>query len=486
MIRRVFSPLASLVLIFSFFACEEQLDLTPSIITENALLVSGERMRLSGRVITTQNIAASDHGFYISDNEGFSQPIIISLGVRESPGRFIGETTGLEIEKTYFVKSFAELPEGIVFGNVVNIETLSPRLIDFSPSNGQSGITVTINGVNITEDVRVFFGDNEAEVLGVDFESILRVRVPPIGNRSTVPVKVFIQNKELNFTSDFDYSTGIYTKIFEFPGSLKFAESISLQEGGVFYAGMGTDQSSMLNNTFWKYTHGQSEWTQVPLPSRTLRRAFSSKSYYGGGSALFFPFVQAGDFVRLQNGSFEVLPELPFNFINGKGFELNSKLFLVGGDEGSGRDVYMYDPESAEWMELGNAPYRILNSHFSFEYEGSQYFINPETRDVTRFNPEGPSWSIISNYPGELGNNGTGFAVSIGDKAYLGIGNRSSQVWEFNMNNLEWIRKNDFTGSSLARVVGTYVFNEDIYILRSPESQVGGSIEFWKFEPNSF
>lgn len=157
MIRRVFSPLASLVLIFSFFACEEQLDLTPSIITENALLVSGERMRLSGRVITTQNIAASDHGFYISDNEGFSQPIIISLGVRESPGRFIGETTGLEIEKTYFVKSFVELPEGIVFGNVVNIETLSPRLIDFSPSNGQSGITVTINGVNITEDVRVFF-----------------------------------------------------------------------------------------------------------------------------------------------------------------------------------------------------------------------------------------------------------------------------------------------------------------------------------------
>lgn len=484
--RRVLSALISLILVFTFFACEEQDEIIPSVVTEDALLVSGERMRLSGRIITTQNIFASDHGFYISENEGFSDPIIISLGERERPGRFVGETSGLSIERSYFVKSFVDLPDGIVFGNVVNIETLSPRVRDFTPTNGAAGTVVTINGVNITEDVKVFFGENEAEILGIDFESVLRVRVPEIGSESTVAIRVNTQGKEMQLPTSFEYSTGLYFKLFEFPGDLKFIEGISLQEGEVFYAGMGTNQGSSLNNTFWKYTHGQSDWEQVPLPSRTLRRAFSSEKYYGGGSASFFPFVVGNDFVKLENGEFESMPGLPFNFINGRGFELHGKLYLVGGDEGTGTEMYMYDPVSEEWSQLENAPYRILNSHFSFSYNGEQYFINPETRDVTKFNPGNTSWTVVVNYPGELGNNGNGFAVSIGDRVYLGMGNRSNQVWELNMNNLSWVQKNNFTGSSLARVVGTYVLGDEIFILRSPETQVGGSVEFWKFEPTSF
>lgn len=477
-------PLIWLFLAILIFSCEDPIDLNPSIVTEDALLVSGERMRLSGRVITTQSINASDHGFYISDNEGFSQPTIISLGARENPGRFIGETSGLSIERPYFVKAFAELPDGILFGNVLNIETLSPNVFNFSPTDGAAGTIVTITGVNLTQDVRVFFGDNEAEVLDIDFESVLRVRVPPIGNESSVPVRVVIQEKELQVQGNYEYSTGVYTKLFQFPGNVRFIEGISLREGNTFYSGMGTDQSSALNNTFWKYNVGDTDWIQIDPPSRVLRRAFSSETYYGGGSASFFPFVTVRDFVKLENGNFEVLPDLPFNFINGKGFELSGKLYLAGGDEGNG--IYEYDPSSGNWSTVGTVPYRILNNNFSFSYQNRQYFINPETRDLIMFNPEDYSWNTVGSYPGELGNNGNGLAITIGSKVFLGLGNRSSQMWELDMNTLNWLRKNDFAGSNLARIAGAYVVDEEIYFLRSPESQLGGSVEFWRFDPFAF
>ena len=97
--------LISLLLIFFgiFSSCEEESQVTTSLITEEVIYLSGERARVLGRIITNQNVDASDHGFYISENESFSQPIIISLGERVAPGRFIGETSELDIQKKYFV-----------------------------------------------------------------------------------------------------------------------------------------------------------------------------------------------------------------------------------------------------------------------------------------------------------------------------------------------------------------------------------------------
>ncbi|PRY86606.1 IPT/TIG domain-containing protein [Mongoliibacter ruber] len=486
MIRRVSSALVILVFAFSFFACEEQGEIAPSIITEEALLVSGERMRLSGRIITTQNISATNHGFYISDNEGFSQPIIISLGERETPGRFIGETSGLTIEKNYFVKSFVDLPSETIFGNVVELQTLSPNVSEYSPNRGQPGMVVTINGVNITEDVKVFFGNVEAEVVSVDFETILRVRVPAIGDESTVPVRVVIQSKEIVFQEPFVYRTGVYTKISQFPGNIRFTEGVSLQESTTFYAGLGIVQPGTLNSTFWKWTYGETEWTQVDSPSPPLRRAFSTKTFFGGGSDVPAAIPNNERFYKLENGEFIQLPDLDLLFINGVGFEIDEKLYLAGGDTGEGTATFLVDTNTGDWEFVSHSPFKILSTDFSFTYQSKQYFIDPETRNLYYYDPNFNNWEIVGSYPGELGNNGGGFAAVIGDKVFVGVGNRSNQMWELNMQTLEWDRKNDFTGSSLARVIGTYQIDDEIFILRSPETQVGGSIEFWKIEPNAF
>jgi hypothetical protein len=74
-----------------FCSCEEEVDVSPSLVTEDILYVSGERVRLLARIITTENINASDHGFHIADNEAFSNPIIVSLGKENDLDGLLGK-----------------------------------------------------------------------------------------------------------------------------------------------------------------------------------------------------------------------------------------------------------------------------------------------------------------------------------------------------------------------------------------------------------
>jgi len=115
-----FGLLSLLIFIFGIFSsCEEVEDFTTSLATEDVLYLSGERVRLLGRILTTQAVNATDHGFYIATNESFTQPLIISLGQRTNPGRFIGETSGLQVDQRYFVKSFLALEGEMLFGNII-------------------------------------------------------------------------------------------------------------------------------------------------------------------------------------------------------------------------------------------------------------------------------------------------------------------------------------------------------------------------------
>ena len=109
MVRGCCSFLLSLIAI-SFFitGCEDDnFNVDPVILTEQMLFVSGEQVRLSGRLVATENQSVSDHGFIISAEPSFSNPITISLGERTTPGRFIGETTGLNVGQTYYWKAFS-------------------------------------------------------------------------------------------------------------------------------------------------------------------------------------------------------------------------------------------------------------------------------------------------------------------------------------------------------------------------------------------
>jgi hypothetical protein len=475
-----------LFLISAFFSsCEEESQVTTSLITEEVIYLSGERARVLGRIITNQNVKANDHGFYISENEAFSQPIIVSLGERVSPGRFIGETSGLDIQKRYFVKSFLSLPEGIKFGNILQITTLSPDAFGFSPQNGPSGTTVVIKGKNFTSDTKVFFGDRQAQILKIDFESSITAIVPPSGNVILESVKVVVQDKEILLVDKFEYTTGKFTQLSNFPTGLKLFDNIYFQDGDEFFAGLGANNGQSVNPQVWKYSILTKNWTEVGFPGSALWKAFSGGKYFGGGALVISQNAQSAptrDFWKYENNGFVKLPELSFTATDAVSFELNGKLFVMGGAAGLGTDAYRYTISTAQWQKIGNVPFAVNRNVLKFQHGNKQYLVNPVSKEIYSIDGNSELWSFYGIYPGDI-NSGSAFGVTIGDRVITGMANRSQEIWELNLLSGVWIRKNSFPGNPIARNAGIFVHDNLIYILRSGEVQVPGPMEFWVLDP---
>ncbi|UJP65603.1 IPT/TIG domain-containing protein [Mongoliitalea daihaiensis] len=486
--KYTFGLLSMLIFIGSIFSsCEEIDDFTTSLVTEEVIYLSGERVRLLGRVITVQEVRATDHGFYISTNESFGQPLIISLGERLSPGRFIGETSALQVEQRYFVKSFLQVDGELIFGNTLELTTLQPASTSLQPNNGRQGDVINILGRNFTADSRVFFGETEGQVIGIDFESRIRVRIP-VAEAPVVSIKVISQGREMIVPDLFEYTIGTYKKISEFPRPQRYFDNVFLQQGTDFYVGLGTDRRLSFNPEMWKFNILAQQWYQVSFEGRPVRFAFNSSQYFGSGSLFLdrLPFFLVGDFWKLEaDGSFLKLPDVPFVEANALAFELNGNLYVAGGENGFGQETYRYTPTTGTWMRVNNTPFRVTKANSSFVYEGKFYILNPETREIFAYTPETDSWAFVTNYPGLPGGTG-GFGAVIDGRAYIGMENRSNRIWELNMSNLNWALKNDFPGVIQASNVGVYVHSGLIYFLRSADLQLPGNMELWEFDPKGF
>lgn len=475
-----------LVVLFGVFSsCEEENILPPSLITEEVIYLSGERVRLLGRIITTQNVNATDHGFYLAENESFNQPLIISLGERVNPGRFLGEIQGLDIERTYFAKSFINVGDGIQFGNVLQLTTLSPDVQNFSPNFGAAGTVITITGKNFTSDTKVFIGDRPAEILGIEFESRITARIPSPGTTPKENVTVIVNGREFVLDQQFEYPTGSFVKLPNPPISIRMTGNIFFQDDENFYLGLGTNSNNSMNSIIWKYNVASELWTEETFQGDPLWLAFATNNYFGGGAGTisFSPYIPIRDFWRIQNGAFEKLPDLPISFIAPIAFETNENLYIVGGLIGN--STVKYSKSSGEWRSTSPAPISINNSDLHFAHNGRLFITSPTNKQIYSFDSETETWNFFGIYPGDLVGGSSAFGVTIGDRVYAGMNYRSTQVWELNMvSGSNWIKKNDFPSSPAAWNIGFYSNGGFIYLVRRLD--LSGQIEFWKFDPNMF
>ena len=89
---RRFFQIGALAIILT--ACSEDLLDEINVLSERVLFVGSDNIRLSGRILATQDVSLSDHGFEIADNATFTNPERISLGEIVDTGGFLGETRG--------------------------------------------------------------------------------------------------------------------------------------------------------------------------------------------------------------------------------------------------------------------------------------------------------------------------------------------------------------------------------------------------------
>lgn len=480
---------ALLALLLIGGACTEDDPETTILVTEEVLFASGEQLRILGRLITNQSINADDHGFYLASDENFSNPIIISLGPKEGPGRFIGETNGLNTDETYFVKAFMNLGSGPEFGNVIEASTLNPGIESFSPNFGKVDGELFILGRNFTSDTRVFFGDQEAEILDISFESRLTVRIPSPSNSSTAEIRVVVKEDELVFSETFEYQIGTYELIGIYPEAVKLYDNVFWKNGDNFYLGLGAVRRTSFYEKVFRYNPAGNLWDEVDFPGSPRSFAFATANYLGGGIRDLGrelgpnPFLLNRSFWRFNGAGFTQLADLPFDSRESVAFEIGSQLYVVGGKEGNTQEVRKYSPSTDSWTNLTDAPEAISAELAHFTYQNKQYFILA-TGELVSFDPNSDTWNSVSNYPGNLGQ-AYGFAEVIGDKAYVGAYQRTLEMWEFDLTNLSWKRKNDLPGATQNINVGHFTYNGNIYFLRVFEQAPIGanSMDFYRFNP---
>ncbi|WP_268035161.1 IPT/TIG domain-containing protein [Algoriphagus sp. PAP.12] len=470
------------------WACTEKEDENSFVVTEQILHASGDQIRVLGRVISTSQIQVSDHGFYFSQDPSFSSPIVISLGPKEGPGRFIGLAEGLEIHQLYYVKSFMELGGEILEGNVMEVETLQPFIESISPLYGEEGDQLVISGGNFAANTRIFFGSQEAQILDIILESQITLTVPPLKDESSVRIKLISQGEEQIFSENFEYQIGAYELVTTYPEAIRLYDNVFFQTDQGFTIGLGSRRRIDLIDGFQRFSLISKEWSRVSFPGNNRSYAFFTDHFIGGGTAErgANPTDIDHTFWRINENGFTQLPDLPFESLESIAFEINSDLFVLGTKMEEGASFRKYDPQLAQWTSLPAPPENFNAEDAVFSYGGYGYVIGAD-RTLWRFDPNSLNWEPVSTYPGSLGQ-GYGMARVLGDKVYIGLFRRSNEMWELDMETFTWKSKNPMPGYPQSILVGHFIKNGFLYIIRGPDITLSGDfpMDLYQFDPTSF
>ena len=479
--------LSILSLLWVGWACTEEVETPIIVTTEDALFVGGDKIRISGRLITNREVSASDHGFIISESEAFSSPITISLGVKESPGRFIGETSGLKISQNYWVKAFSIIGGEELTGQAVRIQMLTPQVESFTPKFAKAGDNITLSARNIPAGSKVFFGSKEAQVVSNQFESKITVKVPAAEGNALVPVRIEVQGKSFSFSEQFEYQSGKYTKLANFPENFRIYNTTAFFNSAGFHVGLGLIRLGGNYTKIQRYNLQSGTWSEVAFPGNPRSYSFATSNYLGGG-ALEVDRQIVGlerSFYKVDGSNFTRLADLPFISVEQIAVELNGFLYVIGGTYSAISNVWRYSPASNTWTQLANAPIAVNSQNPFFTYQNKIYVAN-SAGEIFEFNPDGNSWTKKTTYPGSLGQ-GYGIAQVIGTKAYVGLYRRTQDLYELDLNTFTWKIKNAIPGLPQSINLGHFEFNGSIYFLRGPEISVFGDLplELYKFDPNA-
>ncbi len=474
-------------MLFASWSCTEEENTPILVSTEDILFVGGDKLRVSGRLLTNREVLADDHGFVFSTDASFSSPILLSLGEKKEPGRFIGEKSGFKIGQSYFVKAFAEVNGQRLEGQAVELKTLTPSIASFSPAYSSAGMEMVIEGKNFPEGTQVFFGSQQAQVIKNVFESKLTVKIPPATGQVLVPIKLLIQNKEYTISTPFEYQAGKYSKVSDFPGSLRIYDNSYFSNSAGFHVGLGKIKLGDNYAVFQRFNPATGTWSEVNFPGNKRRFAFATSNYLGAGALepARDQFVYDRSFWKINGSTFERLSDLPFNSREALAVDWEGGLLLFGGLDGASLVVRAYDPVQQTWSTKRNAPLALGRNAAAFA-RATRVIVLGSNGQVWEYNPPLDSWQLLTTYPG---NKGQGYPIVevIGSKAYMGLFRATQELWELNLETLNWKAKNQIIGFPQSINSGHFQFNGSIYFLRAPEESVSGSLpmELYKFDPDA-
>ncbi|MFK7951663.1 MAG: kelch repeat-containing protein [Ekhidna sp.] len=481
----------SLLFAFSYLSsCNENEVSDNSILTEEVIYVSGSTVRIVGRVLELSGATVNDYGFLIDTNEDFTNPIEISVENQVSLGRFIGETNLLEKEKLYFCRTYLDIGDQRIFGNVLNFNSLPPFLFDFNPKLAKPGDVVTVEGANLTGDTKIFFGDIEADVLDVVLESRVQVIVPESSVEFDVDITLVTEDIELISSEKFSYVTGKWEVFQEFFQTQTYSETLSFLKDEYFYYGLGvkSDDGFGINSRLWRMNLSSGTWEDTNFGALS-RFPFVADAYFGGGGVNFFGGRSFSNEFRFFDGNnFVNLEEAPFKLYRATAFALEDRVIVVGGqdeDSKQNRQVYSYSISNNSWTENGFLPFVVDGPSPHFVYDRTLYLFNPKDNYLWEYNSQTDKWSQSIEIPTTSATGG--FATVLNDKVYIGMFDLTNDVWELDMSTLQLEEKIGYPNSKGDSFTESFAYNNRIYYTVNPFTTIPQGpkpMQIWSFDPN--
>lgn len=459
------------------------------IFTEQIVSTSGESAIMTGRVLAQGEVLVSDHGFQIDTTEAFLNPLVISLGERTIPGRFVGEVHQLRIRNNYYCRAYMVENGETLTGNVLSFATVSPQVIDFSPKEGLSGTPITIEGVNLTADTKILWNDLTLTPQEVIAEALLPFNAPALADDPTITLRVIAQGDTLTLPDPFEYIIGTWAQIAELDDNQRNQRHIYFEDGDNFVYGLGIAMGHMTNelHAMNKNTYQRSTYF---LPSDPTEGAFFSNGYFGGGSLqkVTSPAMQLSvskDFWHFSNGSFTPLPDVPAALYKAAAIENNGKLYVYGGerpDRSRNQLIWVYDTASGSWDFLNPSPFSPLNSLPHFRLDNFHYFVT-ESGQTWRHNPATDTWQRMADYPGQVDEYGV--CLILDGKAYVGMQGASRKMYVYRPSSDTWRTKAGFLEMNPFYTIGGWAADNHVYVIRM--QSVGETTRLlWQLDPDAF
>lgn len=382
----------------------------------DTISIENDEAILEGALILKFQGELEDHGFVFSktnDRPSVETDSIISFGATNNDGIFSGRAINLDLNSTYYVRSFAQLGSDIFYSGA--------EAIQFQTRDGWK------NYANLNRP-RLFplgLAVNDLGYIGLGCDFFC------------------LQNDaETRFNTIFEFDPSLGQ------GDLPFIEKtagppgrrggISLVIGEKIYYGLGqynndADGSAIWLNDFWEFDPaGNGTWTQMddfPGEARQGAVGFSlnaDKGYIGTGKSSN-GFSHFGDFWAFYP---ENQPGQQWDQLSGS---LPTDL--------DGSPVFIGRTQATAF---------VLNDQ-AYVTTGE---VNGEPlKDIWRFNESAESWARASDLPEDFLPRSQAISFSLNEKIYLGLGQgkiedeKRYDLWEFSGD--DWIQKMSFPKDSL-------------------------------------
>lgn len=347
-----------------------------------------------------------------------------------------------------------------------------PEIIDFSPKSATYLDLIVIEGNNfnkIKSSNKVMFGAVVGEVTAAS-QSSLTVKVPVQLAENLINITVQVDSQRVEAVGNFSLKTMTVNGIN--PSSERIGNIVTI-------SGSNFNPSTNYNDVYFdgnkaEVIEASSDILKVIVPNGIYKDYNLNISIkVGSVEEDSFPFTIKNAWIRRAD-----IPAGIFGRLGGQGFTIGGIGYAglgAGAVSSAYQDFYKFDDVNNSWTRIadygGGKRYwttGFVIDNIAYVGTGSATTLGEGTKDFYKYDPQSNSWSRIADFTGGPTTKAIGF--SINGKGYLCLPNLEDNFWEYDPALNVWTKKSTLVTSPWGgskKAVGAFVLNNRAFVLTS-------------------